>query len=121
MKYRFVLTCRCCPEQYDVYDDETGLKVAYVRYRHSFLEVNPVLPEFETYSFVEGGREFTDQIYDFDHYIYTDGTIGHFDGIMGWDGELPDDRREEILEMIDQKIQEYYEKKAKGLLEEEEE
>ena len=46
MKYQFNLTCRACPEQYDVMDGH--LIVAYVRYRHGCLTVNPVLPKRET-------------------------------------------------------------------------
>ena len=43
MKYQFHLTCRACPEQYDVMDGHHV--VAYVRYRHGCLTVNPVLPK----------------------------------------------------------------------------
>ena len=49
MKYQFHLTCRACPEQYDVMDGH--LIVAYVRYRHGVLTVNPVLPKWETRRF----------------------------------------------------------------------
>ena len=31
--YKLEMTCRACPEQYDVYDDE-GTQVAYLRLRH---------------------------------------------------------------------------------------
>lgn len=34
MKFRLELTCGACPEQYDVYDRDTGEKVAYLRLRH---------------------------------------------------------------------------------------
>ena len=46
MKYQFHLTCRACPEQYDVKDGHHI--VAYVRYRCGRLTVNPVLPKWET-------------------------------------------------------------------------
>lgn len=34
--YNFVCTCECCPEQYDVYDENNTL-VAYVRLRYGSL------------------------------------------------------------------------------------
>ena len=46
MKYQFHLTCRACPEQYDVMDGHHI--VAYVRYRGGCLTVNPVLPKWKT-------------------------------------------------------------------------
>ena len=33
LDYNLVLTCQCCPEQYDVFDSE-GKKVGYLRLRH---------------------------------------------------------------------------------------
>lgn len=38
--FDFQLTCRACPEQYDVYDP-SGRLVFYVRYRHGYLTCNP--------------------------------------------------------------------------------
>lgn len=32
--YRLIQTCGACPEQYDVFDDTTGLQVGYLRLRH---------------------------------------------------------------------------------------
>lgn len=37
-KYRLVLTCRACPEQYDVFD-EAGKMVGYMRLRHGNFTV----------------------------------------------------------------------------------
>ena len=34
----FKMTCRACPEQYDVFED--GVQVAYVRLRHGSLRVD---------------------------------------------------------------------------------
>ena len=33
LDYNLILTCPCCPEQYDVFDSE-GKKVGYLRLRH---------------------------------------------------------------------------------------
>ena len=90
MKYQFHLTCRACPEQYDVKDGH--LIVAYVRYRHGRLTVNPVLPTRETRRFTPDDRERTEQVYDFDTDIISE-TLGGM-----WDGRLPDDQRQAILQ-----------------------
>lgn len=37
-KYRLVLTCAACPEQYDVYDEKGG-QVGYLRLRHGRFSV----------------------------------------------------------------------------------
>jgi len=34
MSFRLDQTCGACPEQYDVFDEETGEKVGYFRLRH---------------------------------------------------------------------------------------
>ena len=82
MKYQFHLTCSACPE-HDVMDGH--LIVAYVRYRHGLLTVNPVLPKRETYRWTDD-RERTEQVYDFDTDIISE-TLGDM-----WDGSLPDDQ-----------------------------
>lgn len=38
LKYRWEMTCKVCPEQYDVYNGKR--LVAYVRFRHGILTVN---------------------------------------------------------------------------------
>ena len=92
MKYQFHLTCRACPEQYDVMDGHHI--VAYVRYRHGCLTVNPVLPKRETRRFTPDDRERTEQVYDFDTDIICE-TLGD-----PWDGRLPNDQRQEIGELF---------------------
>ena len=82
MKYQFHLTCRACPEQYDVMDGHHI--VAYVRYRCGRLTVNPVLPKWETRRWTPDDRERTKQVYDFDTDIISE-TLGDM-----WDGRLPD-------------------------------
>ena len=81
MKYQFHLTCRACPEQYDVMDGHHI--VAYVRYRHGYLTVNPVLPKWETRRFTPDDRERTEQVYDFGTDIISE-TLGDM-----WDGRKP--------------------------------
>ena len=99
MKYQFHLTCRACPEQYDVKDGH--LIVAYVRYRCGRLTVNPVLPKWETRRYTPDGRERTEQVYDFGTDIISE-TLGDM-----WDGRLPDDRRQAILQRIDRAVSRY--------------
>ena len=96
MKYQFYLTCRACPEQYDVMDGH--LIVAYVRYRHGRLTVNPVLPKRVTYRFTPDDRERTKQVYDFGTHIISQ-TLGDM-----WDGRLPDHQRQAILQRIDRAV-----------------
>ena len=100
MKYQFHLTCRACPEQYDVMDGH--LIVAYVRYRCGRLTVNPVLPKRETYRFTPDDRERTEQVYDFGTDIISE-TLGD-----PWDGRLPDDQRQAILQRIDRAVSLYW-------------
>ena len=92
MKYQFHLTCRACPEQYDVMDGH--LIVAYVRYRCGRLTVNPVLPKWKTRRFTPDDRERTEQVYDVGTHIISE-TLGDM-----WDGRLPDHHREEIGELF---------------------
>ena len=92
MKYQFHLTCRACPEQYDVKDGHHI--VAYVRYRHGCLTVIPVLPKRETRRFTPDGRERTEQVYDYGTDIISE-TLGD-----PWDGRLPDHQRQEIGELF---------------------
>ena len=100
MKYQFHLTCRACPEQYDVKDGHHV--VAYVRYRHGLLTVNPVLPKWETYRWTADDRERTKQVYDFRTDIISE-TLGDM-----WDGRLPDDQRQAILQRIDRAVSRYW-------------
>lgn len=62
MKLNFINTCKCCPEQYDVYDEDNN-QVAYVRLRHGYLSVrcpDADSPEiYGTYG-VKGSGEFYD-------------------------------------------------------------
>lgn len=37
MSFRLVQTCGACPEQYDVFDEETDEEVGYLRLRHGFF------------------------------------------------------------------------------------
>ena len=94
------MTCPACPEQYDVKDGH--LIVAYVRYRHGLLTVNPVLPKWETRRFTPDGRERTEQVYDFGTDIISE-TLGD-----PWDGRLPDDQRQAILQRIDRAVSRYW-------------
>lgn len=100
MKYQFDLTCRACPEQYDVMDGHHI--VAYVRYRHGCLTVNPVLPKRETRRWTPDGRERTEQVYDFGTHIISE-TLGD-----PWDGRLPDHQRQAILQRIDRAVSHYW-------------
>lgn len=62
--YKLVLTCRACPEQYDVYDDE-GNQVAYLRLRHGSFTVE--CPDvggtlvYQVNTFGDGGFEDTER------------------------------------------------------------
>lgn len=38
--YRLICTCQACPEQYDVFDDETGVQVGYLRLRHGHFRAD---------------------------------------------------------------------------------
>ena len=38
--YRLICTCGACPEQYDVFDDNTGLQVGYLRLRHGHFRAD---------------------------------------------------------------------------------
>lgn len=40
MKIKWVQTCNACPEQYDLYNEDTGKLIGYVRERHGMLTVN---------------------------------------------------------------------------------
>lgn len=72
--YTFGLTCRACPEQYDVLDPSGNLAF-YVRYRHGQLTCNP---------------------YEGDD-INFDKTFLHI-SIDDWSGSFDDDeQREEML------------------------
>ena len=77
------------------------LIVAYVRYRSGCLTVNPVLPKWETYRFTPDDRERTEQVYDFGTDIICE-TLGD-----PWDGRLPDDQRQAILQRIDRAVSRY--------------
>ena len=100
MKYQFHLTCRACPEQYDVMDGHHS--VAYVRYRCGRLTVNPVLPKRETRRFTPDDRERTEQVYDYGTDIISE-TLGDM-----WDGRLPDHQRQAILQRIDRAVSHYW-------------
>ena len=100
MKYQFHLTCPACPEQYDVMDGHHI--VAYVRYRHGCLTVNPVLPKCETYRFTPDDGERTEQVYDYGTHIISE-TLGDM-----WDGSLPDHQRQAILQRIDRAVSQYW-------------
>ena len=43
--YIFELTCCGCPEQYDIWDKDKNIKVAYARFRWGYLQVHPYKPE----------------------------------------------------------------------------
>lgn len=101
MKYKFDLTCPGCPEQYDVYDPETKIKVAYVRYRWGHLRVHPYKPDLEV-SVNLAGNPTTEQILDINTVIFEKGFGNPLDGV------LPSDLREKILEKVDREIQKYY-------------
>lgn len=38
--YRLICTSAACPEQYDVFDDKTGLQVGYLRLRHGHFRAD---------------------------------------------------------------------------------
>lgn len=67
--YRLICTCSACPEQYDVFDDSTGLQVAYFRLRHGYFRAD---------LYEAGGPE-----------VYSENTIG--------DGMFTDNERLEQL------------------------
>ena len=37
---RLICTCSACPEQYDVFDDDTGVKIGYLRLRHGYFRAD---------------------------------------------------------------------------------
>ncbi len=37
---RLICTCTACPEQYDVFDDSTGIKLGYLRLRHGWFRAD---------------------------------------------------------------------------------
>lgn len=82
-KYYFYLTCSACPEQYDVIDTE-GKILAYVRLRYGKLKV--YVPDV-------GGELLYQKNYDEDF-------LGTFPS---------DQERKDQLEIIAQKLKEYYE------------
>lgn len=38
--WRLICTCSACPEQYDVFDEETGKQVGYLRLRHGHFRAD---------------------------------------------------------------------------------
>ena len=110
MKYRFEQTCAGCPEQYNVWDGDT--KVAYVRYRWGYLEINPYKPEKMEVISNWTGKKSIEQEIDFNTTIFDKEFGDNFDGV------LPYDKRDKILEKLDREIQKYYNNQ---IVEEEEE
>lgn len=39
-RYRLICTCGACPEQYDVFDEETKQQVGYLRLRHGYFRAD---------------------------------------------------------------------------------
>lgn len=37
---RLICTCSACPEQYDVFDDNTGVQIGYLRLRHGYFRAD---------------------------------------------------------------------------------
>lgn len=98
--YRYEMTCSGCPEQYDVWDNDT--RVAYIRYRWGYLRVCPYKPEkFEVTNEYTGKKSIEQEI-DWDTTLY-ERSIG--DGLRGI---LPDKQRSNILDEIDNYIWKYW-------------
>lgn len=89
--YHFVLTCRACPEQYNVYYIPTGKMVAYVRYRGGILSVHPTKIPHQS-----------EEDIDWDEVIFENTNFGD-----NYDGSFDDDKREEILTDLMHKIDDY--------------
>lgn len=100
--YNYVLTCYGCPEQYDVWDDEKHIKVAYIRFRWGYLAVHPYKPETFTYINQWNNKKVTDQEIDWYTDIYTWETDDELLGI------LPDDKKDYIIDEIDKAIFNYW-------------
>ena len=90
--YVFCLTCIACPEQYDVFDKDNEL-IAYVRYRHGRLTVNP---------YILG----TDDI-DLETLIYSEEIGDEYDGCFS-----DEEERLVILNKAAEKIKDFYNKKT---------
>lgn len=73
-------TCFGCPEQYDVFNGEE--LIGYIRYRWGRLKCNPVI----------NGE------YNFENILFSWESGNPYDGI------LPDDKREELLEKCKEAI-----------------
>ena len=106
MKLRFVCTCGACPEQYDIWDDDQNIMVAYVRYRCGTLTVNPYNPEvYKRKNYF--GDEVDDQEIDWSTVILSE-SIGD-----GLDGCFDDNEREGILKRIEEAVLKFYQDKEK--------
>jgi hypothetical protein len=66
--YRLFCTCPACPEQYEVFDDETKQQVGYLRLRHGYFRAD--VPDC-------GGET-----------VYESNTVG--DGIFDENERLPE-------------------------------
>ena len=77
---RLDLTCFACPEQYDVYHGDT--LVGYICYRWGHLKCNPVV----------------DKEYMFENDIFFWDSGDQYDGI------IPEDKKEELLEKCKEAI-----------------
>ena len=100
--YSYELTCCGCPEQYDIWDDEKHIKVGYIRFRWGYLAVHPYKQETFTYVSQWNNKEITDQEIEWDVDIYTWEAN---DGLLGI---LPDDKRDSIIDEIDEAVFNYW-------------
>ena len=98
--YNFAITCFTCPEQYDVYDGDK--LIAYVRYRYGHLTVNPYFKELKRHFDLYSAETIYRKEIDFDTDIYSE-NIGD-----SWGGSFDDDKREEILDKLDNIIYNYF-------------
>jgi len=89
MEFQYQMTCRVCPEQYDIFDEENN-RVAYFRYRHGRLTVNPYYKNSE--------------VIDFSAIIYSEDRS--WDKNSGW---LTDEERPKVFERVNKALEEWLE------------
>ena len=98
--YEYECTCSACPHQFDVWEGDT--KVAYIRYRWGYLAVYPYKPDkFEHINEWTGKKSIKQEI-DWETIIYDADLGDDYDGIL--------EDEEKTLDVIDEKIWEYYER-----------
>ena len=100
--YSYELTCGGCPEQYDIWDNDKNIKVAYARFRWGYLQVHPYKPE--TYEYIDTwtNEKKIDQeiLWNIDIYEWECN-----DSLLGI---LPNEKRDSIIDEIDEAVYEYW-------------